>query len=115
MKMLSEKGFKYHLDSIEHQTRMHMTYKHEVSLKSIEGSKDILSKAFVELENLSIDLGKEMERLRIRNEELLKETEQYEKTLKEQSEKLEQVRDLINDERITKSETVDKISKIINA
>lgn len=55
--MLSLEGFRHHLSSIEHETKMYMHYKHEVSLKSVENSKQVLLKAF-------IDQQKEIDRLK---------------------------------------------------
>jgi hypothetical protein len=46
VKLLSEKGFKHRLDSIEHEATMYMVYKNEASLKSIENSKKVLIDSF---------------------------------------------------------------------
>lgn len=57
--------------------------------------------------------GVEMEKWELND--LIEIKNDWKKLAQEQAEKLEHIRELINDEHITKSETVDKISKIVNA
>jgi len=47
-------------------------------------------------------------------EDLIEVKNDWKKLAKEQAELLEKVRELINDENITKSETVNKISEILS-
>lgn len=56
--MLSENGFKHHLNNIAHSTSMHQTYGFDEHLISVENSKQVLLDAFIE-QNEKIELFKE--------------------------------------------------------
>jgi hypothetical protein len=45
--MLSVDGFRHHLGIVEHETHMYHVYKHEVCLKSVETSKEVLLENFI--------------------------------------------------------------------
>lgn len=69
--MLSENGFKHHLNNIAHSTVMHQTYGFDEHLVSVENSKGVLLDAFIKQNENIEQKQQEIERLKEDNERLL--------------------------------------------